>query len=113
MDDTHRMLSALPYVLWPIAVILLIVQETKEQKQQDKLLRHHAYNALGFALVALLLSVPVLLLSIIPLFGHVLATLYWITIVVLAVIYALRAYNGQKVVIPYVTDFLKRNVKGF
>jgi uncharacterized membrane protein len=110
MDDTKRMLAALAYVLWPVALILLIIEETQEKK--DRELRYHAYNALGFAVAALIIAIPVMVLAWLPILGGVVVTLFWIAFVVLAIIYALRAYKGQKVVIPVVTDFLKRNVKG-
>jgi uncharacterized membrane protein len=113
MDDTQKMLCALSYVLWPVAVVLLIIEETKMQKQQDKLARHHAYNALGFAIAALLVSIPVFILMWLPILGYVVSTLYWITVVVLAIVYAIRAYQGQQVIIPLVTEFLNKNVKDF
>src|SRR3989344_1723385 len=104
-NDTQRLLAALPYVLWPVAVILLIVQETKLPKQQDRLLRHHAYNALGFAIGAVLLSIPVMILSILPILGGIIVFLYWITIIILAIMSALRAYNNEQVHVPVMTGF--------
>jgi uncharacterized membrane protein len=106
------MLRALPYVLFPVAIILIIVEETKEGRK-DADLRHHAYNALGFWAGAMILSIPVWIVSWTPILGSIIVALYWITIIVLAIIFALRAYRDERVRVPVMTDFLKRNVKGF
>jgi uncharacterized membrane protein len=110
-NDTRPLLRAAPYLLWPVAVILIIVEETKQKK--DRELRHHAYNALGFAFLALVLSIPLWLLSWIPIFGQLLVLLYWIGIILFALMCALRAYNGKKVSIPFTTAFLHKNVRSF
>lgn len=113
-DDTRQLLIALSYVIWPVALILLIVEETRGTNQKrDAELRHHAYNALGFWAGVLILSLPVWAVAWIPIFGPVATVLYWAAVIVLAIVFALRAYRGEQVCVPVMTDFLKRNVKEF
>jgi uncharacterized membrane protein len=109
--DTRSLLSALPYILWPVALVLLIIQETKDK--QDKLLRHHAYNAIGFIAGILILSIPVWLLAGVPVFGEIIATIYWLGAIILAIVFALRAYQGEKVEVPITTEFMRNNIKNF
>lgn len=112
MNKEQKILAALAYILWPVALVLLIIEEAKVE-DKSKQLRHHAFNALGFWVVVLIMSLLVSIFSFVPLFGYVAAALFLILVIVLAILYALKAYQGQKVEIPYVTDFLRKNVKDF
>jgi uncharacterized membrane protein len=108
MNDSHKILAALSYILWPIAVIALFI----EQDKRDNSLKYHACNALGFALAVFIVSIAVMLVAWIPIIGFAVATIFWVAIIILAIMYALKAYNGEKVVIPVITDLVKKNVKG-
>jgi len=112
-SDEHAILRALPYVIWPAALILLLIEETKKKSERDKDLRHHSYNALGFAGGAILLWLPVIILSWIPVLGGIITALYGVTVIVLAVVFAVRAYNNDAVIVPVTTEYLKKNVKDF
>lgn len=107
----NGVLRALPYLLWPAALILLLIEETKDKKDKD--IRHHAYNALGFVAMAFLLSIPLWIISWVPFIGAVAVFMYWIVIIIFAIICAVKAYRNEKVNIPFATDFLKKNVKNF
>ena len=90
--DDDRLWAALAWIpispLWPIiAIILLLVPE----KQERPFIRYHAILALITGLVGILLSF--LCVGVIIL----LAMFY----------YAFRAYQGEWVTVPWVTDFVK------
>lgn len=98
-----RALVALGYPLWPLALIALF------DRKQSRRLRKHAYQALGFnlgmaglwGLLSLLTSIPILGFSA----GIVLAFMIPI-FVVLSVYYGIRAWHGEDVRVPVISDWL-------
>ncbi len=115
-DDSNRLLAALCYVLWPVALILLVVQETKVRQDRDKYLRHHAYNAAGFALALVLISVVSSIIFWMPFVGTFFALVSWVLwliIVIVAIFYAMQTYRGEDPNIPLVTELLAKMVTDF
>ena len=109
----HTVLAALSYLLWPLALVLIVLEESKTSKR-DKHLRHHAYNAMGFALAWFFLYVILAGLSRILQDPFDLTfMLFSAAIIAIAVVFARRAYRNEEIVIPFITPFLKKNVKGF
>lgn len=106
-DDTQNILAALCYLLWPVALVLLLA-EPKHPR-----LRYDAINGLGFAIGVLIIAALASAFTLIPVIGWVLWVLFWAGALVLAVLYAIRAYEGKRVVIPVITDVLRKNVKEF
>ncbi len=102
-----RLLAALCYPVWPLALVVLLLDK------DDVFVRYSAINGLGFALGVFLLSLPVALLGMIPILGTLVVLAFWICAIALAVWYAVRAYDGERVDVPFVTDLLKKNVKKF
>ncbi|MDD9954035.1 MAG: hypothetical protein OXR66_06885 [Candidatus Woesearchaeota archaeon] len=102
MSDTDKLLNALCYIFWPVALILLLLQQKKHM--------YHAINGLAFAGTAFILC---WVLMFVPFIGWILSPIYWIAVVVVAIIFAVDAYKGRKPVIPLVTEFLQKNVKQF
>jgi uncharacterized membrane protein len=109
----HNVLAALSYIIWPLALVLIVVEETKKSAS-DRHLRHHAYNAMGFFVAWFVLWILIETLSRI-LFAPFEMTKVFLAaaIIAIAIIFALRAYRRDEVVVPFITPFLKRNVKGF
>jgi uncharacterized membrane protein len=112
MNEEQKILAALSYVLWPVALVVLLVEEAKEE-HKSRQLRHHGFNALGFWIAALLIGIPVSVLTFVPIIGTVIAALFIIALIALALLFAIRAYRDEKIVVPYVTAFLKRNIRDF
>jgi uncharacterized membrane protein len=98
-----RALVALGYPLWPLALISLF------DRKQSRRLRKHAYQAIGFnigmaalwGLLTLMAGIPILGISA----GIVLAFLLPI-FVVLSVLYGIRAWHGDDVRVPVISDWL-------
>jgi uncharacterized membrane protein len=103
-DNTNGILAFLCYLLWPVALILLLL----DKREGD--LRFHSINGLGFGLAWWILAMII---------GMVLGWMFWmfyqlvwILGLVYAIVLGIKAYNGEKPEIPVVTQFLRSNVKG-
>ena len=97
INDQDRLWAALAWIFWPIAIVMLLVEDMKVRPFQ----KYHAVNSLAFALV---FTVFIIVISAITFgFGTCLVVLglivfYW----------AYQAYQGQWVSIPLITDFVKK-----
>jgi uncharacterized membrane protein len=111
-NDTDRLLHALCYILWPVALVLLIIELDQKNKGNPER-RYHAYNGLGFFVALVIVWAALAILAFIPFLGWVVWTVGWIAMLVVAIYFAVQAYQGKRVNIPFVTDFLKKNVKAF
>ena len=104
----QRALVALGYPVWPLALLSLF------DRKQSRGLRKHAYQALGFnfgmygfyALLSFIDRIPFVNLT--PLgwsSGFVLAVMLPIFIV-LSVFYGIKAWHGDEVRVPIISDWL-------
>ncbi|MBI4771948.1 MAG: hypothetical protein HY784_16430 [Chloroflexi bacterium] len=75
----------------PLAIVALLI----EDKKNDPFVRYHSVHALALAVVGVVLGTIT--------FGCL--GILW---VVAAIYYAIRAYSGEWVVMPVLTDFLKK-----
>ncbi len=106
-DNTNGILAFLCYLLWPVALILLLLD-----KREDNL-RFHSINGLGFGLAWWIIAWVLgwlLVMVFWPLWF--LTNLLWILGLVYAIVLGIKAYNGEKPEIPVVTQLLRSNVKG-
>jgi uncharacterized membrane protein len=98
-----RALVALGYPLWPLALLSLF------DRKQSRRLRKHAYQALGFnvgmaalwGLLSVIAGIPILGISA----GLLLAFMLPV-FVVLSVFYGIRAWHGDDVRVPIISDWL-------
>lgn len=112
-SEEHNILAALSYLIWPLALILIVIEETKKSKT-DRILRHHAYNAMGFAIAWFAIWVFIEVLSRILFNAFDLTkVLFTIAVIIIALVFAYRAYKEQEVTVPFVTPFLEKHIKGF
>lgn len=91
-NNDDKILAALCY-LFPLVALVLFLMEDKKNNPN---LRPHIAQALA-------MGVLLFALSFIPIIG-------WLAGLVLAIymiLLAIKAYQGQEVVIPMVTDFVK------
>lgn len=98
-----RALVALGYPLWPLALLSLF------DRKQSRRLRRHAYQALGFNIGMALLYGALMLLVNIPLLGFSAGLLLAFVLpvfVVLSVYYGIKAWHGDDVRVPIVSDWL-------
>ncbi len=94
-DKLWGLLSWLPWVGWILAIVALLIEPQKERP----FVRYHAVQSLAanvvLVVVSIILGVTVVLSCVAP--------FVW-----LALIYpAVKAYQGEWVEIPVVTDFCK------
>lgn len=106
-DNTSQVLAALCYIFFPVNIVLLLTD------QKDRSLRYDAINGLGFFAAIFVLAIVLQLLFWLPLIGWVLHVSFVLATLVLCIIYAIQAYERKHVVIPFVTDLLRKNVKNF
>lgn len=105
IPDNDRLIAALCY---PIAVIMSLIVLLTDMKTRP-FLKYHAMQAL-IADVALWIGVFILslILAIIPVIGWCIGMLLPIAVLVLTIYWAYQAYQGQWLVIPFITDFAKK-----
>jgi uncharacterized membrane protein len=95
-DD--RLWAALGYPIWPLAVIVLLMEEKKTRP----FIKFHAVQSL--VLNAVIAIVGVLLTVITVGFGGICWSLFWL----LTIWPAIEAYNGKWLNIPVITNFIKK-----
>ena len=87
-DD--KLWALLSWLLWPIALIVLLLEDKKERP----FIKYHAVNSLAYAVI-----------------WAIVGTLTVGCVGVLGLIYviylAIRAYQGQWVEVPFITNFCK------
>ncbi len=102
-SQESRALVALGYPLWPLALLSLF------DRKQSRRLRKHAYQALGFnigmaavwGILSLVVGIPILGISA----GLLLAFMLPV-FVVLSVLYGIKAWHGDDVRVPIISDWL-------
>ena len=103
-----RALVALGYPLWPLALLSLF------DRKQSRRLRKHAYQALGFnfgmyglyALLEWISNMPFVNWTPMGWSTGILLAIMLPTFVVLSVYYGIRAWHGEDVRIPIISDWL-------
>lgn len=104
-ESGDRTLAAVAYILtWVTGLIIFFIA-----KKEDKYARWHAIQAigLGVALVAVYILVTVLAMFV-PFLGLVM-TLVWLGTIVVVIILAVKAYQGQKIRLPVIADLADKN----
>ena len=109
-DDSQesRVLVALGYPLWPLALLSLF------DLKQTKRLRKHAYQALGFnfgvyglwAILAFIGNIPILNQTPLTWSADIVSALMIPLFIVMSVIYGIKAWHGDDVRVPIISDWL-------
>ena len=104
-DQTNRTLLLVAAYLWFLAVIPLIVEK------EDKEVQWHAKHGLVLFGIEFVLCIVFGVLTSIPLLGCIVG-IVWIVvglgILVLHVLCIMKAINGERFVIPFLTDFVAK-----
>jgi uncharacterized membrane protein len=99
---TSNVAGALAYVTIIPAIIFLVM----EPYNKDKFIKFNAFQCLFLAGTAFAAYIGLLILNILPIVGTILyilcIPLVGLTVFVLAVISAIKAYNNQKFMIPVI-----------
>jgi len=115
VSDNDRLFAAGSYIIWLIAVFVLISETNKKRAFQ----RYHAIQSLGFAVAlfiayavfcCLYYALTIIAGAIADTLGTLVACLaipIWFVPLAVAIWFAYRAYQGEQFEIPYVTQFMK------
>ena len=94
-DD--KLWAALAWVFWPIAIVILLMEDRKSRAFQ----KYHAVSSLAFVVAFFVAYIIITTITFgigcfLGLLG--LIVFYW----------AYKAYQGEWVVVPLLTDFIKK-----
>lgn len=108
-SDTGKLLAALGYPISIVALIAILIEPYKN----EKFVRHHAIQALGLAVALIAANVVLGVLSAIPVV-NIIAGIVWALLypawLVLAIIAAIKAWNGQYWEMPVVYNIVKQYI---
>ncbi len=93
-DD--KLWALLSWIIWPVAVVALLL----EDKKARPFIRYNAIQSLALTVVGWVLGTVLSFLII----GFVV----WAAWLVYVIVLAIQAYQGRWVVIPFLTDFCKK-----
>ncbi len=96
-DD--KLWSALSYVFAPIVGIIVLLLEDKKSRP---FIKYHAVQSIAISVVVFLLSI--IITTITFGFGGLCVPLAWLVFLY----WAYKAYQGEYVQIPWVSDFIKK-----
>jgi uncharacterized membrane protein len=96
INDQDKLWAALAWVIPIIAIVILLVEDMKNRPFQ----KYHAVNSLAFSV---LFFVVIAIISAVTFgIGGCLAILWFVVIY-----WAIKAYQGELVEIPFLTNFVK------
>ena len=104
--DSNRLLAALSYPIWIIALVIILTDMKK-----DSFMRQHGWTALFWGIGWFVLYIVLMILTAIPFLGFGVAILFpflglaWL---ILSIYYAVQAYNGKVFSIPIVSDWARK-----
>jgi len=90
-DKTWALLS---YLFTPLVPIILLLLDDKKNRPY---LKSHYPQALAWGIVTIVINV-------IPVIGQII----WAVAFVMDIVWGIKAYNGEQVNIPVITDFVKK-----
>ena len=96
INDQDKLMAALSYPIGIVAIVILLIEDMKSRPFQ----KYHAVQALAVNIVLIVLSIVLgwtVILACVPLLLWF-VTIYW----------AIKAYQGEYLEIPILTDFLKK-----
>jgi uncharacterized membrane protein len=110
VNDNDRLMSLLAYILSVVVpIIILISEEMKNRPFQ----RYHAIQSLGLSVASLIYGIVACLLYTLltAISAGILGACLWVIFLVPLVpmiLYGIKAYQGEWVVIPVLTEFMKK-----
>ena len=95
ITDDDKLWALLSWLFWPIAIVVLLL----EDKKQRPFIKYNAVQSIAVGVVGGVLS-AVLSFVVVGCFVGVAWVIY-------AIYLAIKAYQGEWVAIPFITDFCK------
>ena len=110
VNDNDRLMSLLAYILGVIVPIIILVSEEMKNRPFQ---RYHAIQSLGLSAASLIYSIVacVLYTLLTAITAGILGVCLWVIFfvpLVPMILYGIKAYQGEWVVIPVLTDFMKK-----
>lgn len=96
-SDTNKLLAALGYPFWVIALIMVLTDTGKK----DPYVRYHAWQALFY-------GIALFVIGLVPIIGWLAVFVLWIV----AVFFAVQAYGGKYFEIPVIYGLAKKYMEG-
>lgn len=98
-SDTGKILAAIGYLVGLVALIAILIEPYKN----EKFVRHHAIQALaiwvGWIVISVVASIPVI--------GWIVAAVGWVALLVVSIMGAIKAFQGQYYEVPLVYGLVK------
>jgi len=101
-DSTGKILAALGYLVGVVALVAILIEPYKN----DKFVRHHAVQALGLWVAGAVLSI----VAQVPIIGWIAGGIGWIVLVVVAIMAAVKAFQGEYYEVPVVYGVVKQYI---
>ncbi|PKQ20447.1 MAG: hypothetical protein CVT66_04720 [Actinobacteria bacterium HGW-Actinobacteria-6] len=98
-SDTSKLLAALGYVIWIVALVAILIEPYKNEKW----VKAHAVQALALNLAIYVVSAVTM-----PLMG--LGGIVALVGFVYTIILAVKAYNGESLEVPVIYGFVKQYI---
>lgn len=107
-DDSSKILAALSYPIWIIAIVSIATAK------DNKYLKYHGFQALFWGISIFVIYIASMFFMMVPFLGIIaifLLPVIWIGWLVCSIIFAVKAYQGEKFQIPLVYDITKSIAK--
>lgn len=99
-NESERGLAAVAYVLtWITGLIIYFLA-----KPEQRYAKWHAVQAIGLGIVAVLGAIVFAILPI-----PYLTTIWWLLVIVAIIVFAVKAYQGERMRMPVVADMADKN----
>jgi uncharacterized membrane protein len=99
-SDTSKLLAALGYPIWIVALIAILIDPYKD----EKFVKFHGYQALALGVAGWLV---IFVVGLIPIIGWVLDLFLPLVLLVYQIILGVKAYNGMYFEVPMVFGVVK------
>lgn len=95
---------------WIFAPITSLIFMLMEDMKKDEFIQYHAKNSLYFGIANILFPFISIFIAFIPFIGWLISCVVWLLMLGffgVRIYYAIKAYNGEKPVIPILSSFVK------
>ncbi len=102
--DTEKILSALGYPIWVIALVLILIA-----KPENKFGKFHGYQGLFFGIAWWVVVVVLSAFTRAPFIGWLFSVIGWFVglgFFIVSIIYAVKAYQGKTFKVPVIYGFV-------
>ena len=106
MDESgKKILKALSYFIWPIGLVTFLIAEG------DSDMKYHGAQGFTFGITLTIISwILAFVFAFIP-FLWWLSNIVWLLVTIAAILYAVKAYKGERFRIPVVYDLMRKFYK--